>query len=219
MCLILYNKLNYTQFFSGEFHWNKAEPFSCQNVVKMMSMEVPTRTNGRTDGRTDGRMYRLCQWLLFFSQSNPSFLSTFCWWFSVWTLMCKNRSHLRSSEIQQKPCSLEQWQLQGVGRRGHGPPGKMIGWKKCFKVTYWGLPLAWHVSSRFSPSLVKPWGNSTTIFTSGLSETTREKQEKIIWLRRKRHRKGKKIKEPTKSDSSKTHTLCTVQTKNHIMQS
>lgn len=38
-----------------------------------------------------------------------------------------------------------------------------------WKVSHSGLPLVLHVSSRFSPSLVSPWGNPTTIFTSGLS--------------------------------------------------
>lgn len=44
----------------------------------------------------------------------------------------------------------------------------------CLFVSYWGLPLARHVSSRFSPSRVRPWGNSTTILTSGLSEGTED---------------------------------------------
>lgn len=46
----------------------------------------------------------------------------------------------------------------------------------CVCVSYSGFPLAWHVSSRFSPSLVRPWGNSTTIFTSGLSERIKERE-------------------------------------------
>jgi len=53
---------------------------------------------------------------------------------------------------------------------------KVLKWQKCCQqniqqsdASYSGLPLAWHVSSRFSPSLIGPEGNSTTIFTSGLS--------------------------------------------------
>lgn len=41
--------------------------------------------------------------------------------------------------------------------------------EKEWKPSHSGLPLVLHISSRFSPSLVSPWGNPTTIFTSGLS--------------------------------------------------
>lgn len=43
-------------------------------------------------------------------------------------------------------------------------------WSTCLSDTYCGFPSAIHDKSRLSPSLVKPSGYVTTIFTSGLSD-------------------------------------------------